>query len=253
MGLLSLVLLIANCDGQPGEDPLPANSLAALISELNLPIQRDSLIACAASGQNSFLAESSGLPVSVIYLPVSNSGPVWFFETNGLINDKTDYSRYFQRQLEDKPLLNGFLRKFAHAGASEETIGVVATVSNGKLFLSNEINIKVANQPTVFSAEAIAIDQAQPLMPAFSWSASEQGADAIYFQVVSDVTGNLISGTYTQEPDFQFYKLDNVVLNINDTDPAPSLESGVSYTISVMAVSLDNWVNSFSSTAFRAE
>jgi len=253
LAVIVLALLLATCNGSGGDEPLAANSLAALISEMGLPIQRDSLISCAASGQNSFLAEASGLPVSVIYLPVANAGPVWFFETNGLVVDKTDYSQYFRRELQDKPLLNGFLRKFAHPGGSQETLGIVATVSNGKLFISNEINIKDAIQATTFSTDDIAIDQTQPLMPSFTWPVSDMGEDAIYFHVVSNEANDLISGTYTFERNYQFYNLSNVVLNINETNPPPSLESGETYTFSIMAVSLDNWVNSFSSLEFKVD
>ena len=247
---LLTVLVFTGCDNSTDETPLPENSLAALIQELGLPIQRDSLIACAASGQNGFLREASGQPVSVIYLPLENAESTWYFETESLVADKTDYSLYTRANLSESPLLNGFLRKFRHPGAEQEVIGIVASVRSGKLFLSNEINIKYSNQPTDFDPQQISIDQSTALMPRFSWPASEQAEDAIYFHVVSDAQDNLISGTYTFDREFQFYNLDNVVLNINDTDPAPALQSGEANRISVMAVSEDNWVNFFGSREF---
>lgn len=241
------------CRGNGEGEPLPTDSLAALVQELGLTIQKDSLIACAASGQNGFLQEASGQPVSVIYLPVANSGETWYFESAGPVTDKADLSQYQRKSLPSRALLNGFLRKFIHPGSSVETVGIVATVSNGKLFLSNEISIKSADQPTAFNGEDISVDVSSPLMPAFQWPESPQGQDVIYFHVVSDAQNNLISGTYSLDRNFRFYDLSNVVLNINDTDPAPALRPGEAYTFSVMAVSLDNWVNAFWSRPFRAE
>lgn len=240
------------CAGEE-ESPLPAGSLAALVQELGLPIQRDSLIACAASGQHGFLQEASGQPVSVIYLPVPGSGEIWYFEADGAIADKSDLSQYQRRSLETKPLLNGFLGKFTHPGGPGEATGIVATVSNGKLFLSNAIAIKSADQPTDFNPGDISIDTIDPLMPGFEWQASTRGQDAIYFHVVSDNQNNLVSGTYSFDRNFRFYDLSNVVLNINDTDPAPSLQPEEAYTFSVMAVSLDNWVNAFWTKEFRTD
>lgn len=251
-GILLLTICVGACAGE-GEEPLPEGSLAALVEELGLPIQLDSLIACAASGQHGFLQEASGQPVSVIYLPVSGSGETWYFETNGSVGDKTDFRQYQLRNLEDRPLLNGFLRKFAHPGNAIQTIGMVATVSNAKLFLSNPINIKETEQPTDFNVADIAIDLTEPLMPEFGWPESPQGEDAIYFHVVSDASNNLISGTYSYDRNFRFYDLSNVVLNIHDTDPAPQLLPGEDYTFSVLAVSLDNWVNAFWSKGFSTE
>ncbi len=251
-GVVLLTMCMGACAGD-GEHPLPVGSLAALVQELGLPIQRDSLIACAASGQHGFLQEASNQPVSVIYLPVPESGETWYFETQGPVADKTDLSHYQQQTLETRPILNGFLRKFIHPGGSGETQGIVATVSNGKLFLSNEIAIKSADQPTDFNPGDISIDVTDPLMPGFEWQASVRGQDAIYFHVVSDAQNNLISGTYSLDRSFRFYDLSNVVLNINDTDPAPGLQSGEDYTFSVMAVSEDNWVNAFWSQAFRTD
>ncbi|GAB5525667.1 MAG: hypothetical protein Roseis2KO_35390 [Roseivirga sp.] len=251
-GVVLLTMCMGACAGEEGS-PLPVGSLAALVQELGLPVQRDSLIACAASGQHGFLQDASGQPVSVIYLPVPGSGETWYFEADGPIADKSDLSRYQRRTLETKPLLNGFLSKFVHPGGATQTMGIVATVSHGKLFLSNEIAIKSADQPTDFNPGDLSIDTTDPLMPGFEWQASPLGQDAIYFHVVSDVQNNLISGTYSLDRHFRFYDLSNVVLNINDTDPAPGLMQREAYTFSVMAVSEDNWVNAFWTKAFRTD
>lgn len=61
--------------------------------------------------------------------------------------------------------------------------------------------------------------------------------------MVSDAAGNLISGTYTEQKHFQFYNLSNVVMNIHDVRPPPTLQTNATYTFTLMGVSEDNWVN----------
>ena len=41
---------------------------------------------------------------------------------------------------------------------------------------------------------------------------------------------------------FQYYKLDNVVLNVTRETP-PALQLGMNYGFTLMGVSEDNWVN----------
>ncbi|MFT4602312.1 MAG: hypothetical protein ACI857_002498, partial [Arenicella sp.] len=66
--------------------------------------------------------------------------------------------------------------------------------------------------------------------------------NVIYFQVIADKHGNLVSGTYTINKFFNFYDLTNVVINIKEF-PIPFLDNGEHYTFTLMAVSDDNWVN----------
>tara|TARA_B110000037_G_scaffold188288_1_gene219533 strand:- start:56975 stop:57187 length:213 start_codon:yes stop_codon:yes gene_type:complete len=70
---------------------------------------------------------------------------------------------------------------------------------------------------------------------------------------VSDLEGNLISGTYTYEKNFTFYDLTNVVLNIKDVDPALALQPNRTYRITMMAVSQDNWVNLLCEKKFNTD
>ena len=79
-------------------------------------------------------------------------------------------------------------------------------------------------------------------MPIFTWPDNLVGDNAIYFQIVSNDNNDLLSGTYTKENQFQYYKLDNVTLNITQQNP-PSLQNGITYKFTLMDVSTDNWVN----------
>ena len=86
------------------------------------------------------------------------------------------------------------------------------------------------------------IDASQSLMPLFSWNDGIFPENAIYFQVIADVNNDFISGTYTTDTWFQYYNLSNVVLDINRITP-PDLLTNNQYNFSMLAVSLDNWVN----------
>ena len=249
--VLSSSLFLAGCNGD-NESSFPPNSLAAYIEETSLQVQLDSLIACAASGQNGILTDGGNQPVSIIYLPLNELSDVRYFETSGLPAVPTDYSLYREQSLEQAPILNGFLRKFTRAAPSESVYGLVSFIRNDKLFLSNPIHLKETIQPTQYT-QNISVDLSESLMPAFTWESITNADDVIYFQVVSDDSGNLISGTYTLVPMFQFYKLDNVVLNINEVVPVPVLQSQAHYTFTVLGVSLDNWVNVHADIAFTAE
>ena len=65
----------------------------------------------------------------------------------------------------------------------------------------------------------------------------------IYFEVVADSLGNLVSGTYTYDKHWKFYDLSNVVLNIHDVTPPPELTPNAKYKFTLMGVSEDNWVH----------
>ena len=87
-------------------------------------------------------------------------------------------------------------------------------------------------------------------MPVFTWQDGVFDDTKIYFHVVSNANDDLLSGTYTFEKRFQYYKLDNVVLNITEEIP-PILETGEGYDFALLAVSEDNWVNLFSTVPFN--
>ena len=121
----------------------------------------------------------------------------------------------------------------------------------GEIKLSNPIRTKNLTQPSVFS-NAIVINQEEALMPVFNWEANSGMNNAIFFQVLSTIDDELISGTYTYETHFQYYKTSNVVLNITDGIP-PDLTLGQDYKFTIMDVSEDNWVNEVFISQFTIE
>jgi len=151
--------------------------------------------------------------IAYVY-PRPEATDIRFFETTTVDDDKNDYSQYSQINVPEEEL-------------------------------------KHLTQNTVFT-DAISIDQGVSGMPLFNWPNLATEADAIYFQVITDETNELLSGTYTFETQFQYYLLDNVVLNITEETP-PDLIINESYSITLMGVSEDNWVNVFGQTGFITE
>ena len=89
----------------------------------------------------------------------------------------------------------------------------------------------------------------QTMVKAFHLKAKE---NEIYFQVLSTSENDFLSGTYTFDTWFQFYNLDNVVLNIT-TESKPSLDIDKEYNFTMMGVSIDNWVNLVIQKSFTAQ
>ena len=90
------------------------------------------------------------------------------------------------------------------------------------------------------------------IQPIFEWEDGRFDDTVIYFQAVLTENNDLLSSTYTFDKNFQYYNLDNVVLNITEVEP-PSLEENINYGFTLLAVSEDNWVNLFSEIVFSVE
>ena len=146
--------------------------------------------------------------------------------------------------LESEPLFNGFLARFNNPDFEGERQGIVTFLTEGRLHISNPITLKSNTKPTEINEELLNVVE-NNINPTFEWQSGIIDENAIYFQVVSDADGNLISGTYTFDTNFTFYELDNVVLNITDPTTNPRLQPQSDYVFTLMGVSLDNWVNLF--------
>ncbi|WP_099574585.1 hypothetical protein [Maribacter sp. 4U21] len=119
---------------------------------------------------------------------------------------------------------------------------------DGKIHLSNPIRIKNKRKPTEYIATNVSVES-NTINPLISWEDGLYDDTKIYFQVITDANNNLISGTYTFDRFFRFYELDNVVLNITPRTP-DSLQPCLTYGITLLAISEDNWVNLFSTRNF---
>ncbi|MEM8887144.1 MAG: hypothetical protein AAGD28_04085 [Bacteroidota bacterium] len=214
--------------------------------------QSKNLRACAAGGQEGFL-DDPALPVSVFFYPIPGATEFRYFETDDLSANPDDFSAFKEITLDGLPVFNGYLHRFTRSASTEDTWSRVVYFTPDSVHISNAIRLKDATKPSEFAPELLNIDLSNPLEPIFSWTDGRTPENEIYFHVVSDENGTLISGTYTFDKNFQFYNLDNVVLNIRDVDPAPTLTSGETYNFTLMGVSLDNWVNLIVDTTFVAE
>lgn len=220
-------------DGNP-------NNLALLTN--TIPFKTGTVIACASGSEN---------PNSIIaytYLRPEASD-LRFFETENATVNELDYEKYQEVEVTTQDFFNGYLQAIEHEIEQEKWI-VITFMEGDTLQLSNPIRLKHKTGNTLFTEE-ISIASPITVTPHFNWEQNVHPLDAIYFQVVTNATNDLLSGTYTLEPHFQYYNTENVVLNITRDLPPPQLVEGNDYGITVMGVSEDNWVHFLATKLFR--
>ncbi len=233
--------------------PALEEQLDSYITEnAEFPLVKDSLIACAAGGED-VLVNDEAFPISILFYPKEGASDFLYFESNQADIDPNDYKNYQLQDLEDAPILNGYLRKFRRTAINKNVWGLVTYFRNGEIHISNPIRIKYFDKPTENNSNLLTFDDSETLMPQFFWQDGAIVENSIYFQVIQDEQGDLLSGTYTFEKKFQFYDLSNVVLNIRDVEPAPTLVQGGKYKFIMMGVSTDNWVNLVMEKEFLAQ
>ena len=230
-----LLIFILSCSTDKDED----DTLALFIG--NKEVVLDNVISCAASNQ-------SDEQISVFLYPRNGVSNIRYFETATADVDKNDFSNYFPVAAPLIDVFNGYLLKFELAVAVEKWV-IVSFEEDGKIHLSNPIRLKQISKPTEYLPQNVNLDRTVAAMPIFNWQDGTYTDTKIYFQVVSNEENSLLSGTYTFEKSFQYYELDNVVLNITEENP-PMLQEDSAYTFSLLAVSEDNWVNLFSVVEF---
>ncbi|MFS4468586.1 hypothetical protein [Maribacter sp. 2210JD10-5] len=235
--LLFLALCFLGCSN----DLAVENTLAASISDKEFVL--DNVIACAASNQNDDL-------VSVFLYPREGASNLQYYEANTGEIDKNDFTQYNQVEAPLLDVFNGFLKKFEVAIPEEKWV-IVTFEEAGKVHVSNPIRIKNQSKPTEFISSNVSV-RTNTINPIFNWEDGIYDDTKIYFQVLTDVSNDFISGTYTFEKTFQFYELDNVVLNITPGTPE-TLQSNETYGFTLLAVSEDNWVNLFSELDFSLD
>ncbi|WP_350293047.1 hypothetical protein [uncultured Croceitalea sp.] len=234
-----LLLLFLSCNSD--DEPIALfSSLDATLVDREVVI--DNVIACAASNQNSNA-------VSVFLFPRDGASDINFYETESIDVDKNDYSEYTRNDAGLVAVFNGYLLKYEIVPEIEKWV-IVSFEEEGKIHLSNPIRLKQISKPTEYLPQNIMIQPSN--MPIFSWEDGTFDDSKIYFHVVSNNNNDLLSGTYTFEKMFQYYKLDNVVLNITEQEP-PALEINQDYNFTLLAVSEDNWVNMFSEIQFNVQ
>ncbi|WBU90186.1 hypothetical protein [Cellulophaga omnivescoria] len=232
---LFLILIIYGCS----EDKLSSiSSLQAVLD--NEIVVKDNVIACAAS------ADKQG-EVNVFFYPREGATNFRYFETQTINVDKNNFEDYTEKTPEILDVFNGKIKRFVVSSTQEKWV-IVSFIEDGKIHICNPIYLKHITKPTE-KINTLAIDGVMPTMPIFSWQDGLYTDSAIYFQVVTDSENNFLSGTYTYDKMFQYYKLNNVVLNITTKQP-PTLNKSLTYGFTLMAVSQDNWVNMLTETNF---
>jgi len=240
---ISVSLMAASCGSNtPRLLPSESSQLQEYIDRSEMRLVRDSLIACALGADQGFFINPSS-PVSILYYPEGDISEVGYFETSSVDVNPDDLSGYTYKSLPDEALFNGYLRRFVRERIDRNIWCRVTYVKNGNLHISNAIRIKYNDQPTESNNALLTLNQQDVASPLFQWETGQNGDNAIYFQVILDDQGDLLSGTYTFDRFFKFYDLSNVVLNIRDITPAPSLLQDTDYRFVLMGVSKDNWVN----------
>ena len=233
---LLLILIVWSCNST--DNIIDGSTLEAYLFNRNTDI--GGVIACSSSGMDDAV-------VFTYYYPESGASDIRFYETSLLEDDPWDFSNYMKVSLQSTPFFNGYLGKFESSPVNEKWI-VITCELHGDIKVSNPIRIKQNTKPSVWT-DTIEIDQQQMGMPEFTWTDDAFGDNAIYFQVLADAQGDLLSGTYTYDNHFQYYNTANVVLNITQENP-PDLIQGQTYSFTIMDVSADNWVNAVFTKTF---
>lgn len=246
--LLLFSILISCRKNDDNVNPVPVETLQTYVDQYN-GLEREILIACAASEP----ASNEDYSMSVFFYPLYGAQDFRYFESGSVDIDSNDFNNYKPIDWPTLPVFNGYLRRFPHPGLDDERWAIVTYHTEGKLHICDPIRLKQKIKPTVYAPEIILIDLTSPTQPLFFWEADDDPENIIYFQVVSDSAGNLISGTYTYDKFWLFYDLSNVVLNIKVQDPPPVLHPNRKYTFTVMGVSEDNWVNLIGEKTFITE
>jgi hypothetical protein len=245
--IISLFILFLSACGED-ETPLLNENILSEYIELNGELELSDLIACAG-GKAGGIFNNSTESTSIIYYPENNPSDIRYFETSGPL-DSMDFSQFVAKELSAEPLFNGYLWKFNNEPFEGERLGIVTYIVDDTLHISNPITLKVNDKPTEVNPNLVVVEE-NGTTPNFTWQDGEIAENAIYFQVISDMENNLISGTYTFDQEFTFYDLDNVVLNITDALSTPTLLPDQDYKFTMMGVSLDNWVNVLIEKDFR--
>jgi len=241
---LSIILLVScSSDDDSSNEPY---SLTQHFQE-NIDLFQADLVACAGGKENG-LFDTFNEPTTVFFYPIEGATDFRYFEATS-VSDSMNFDKYYEKDLVDEPVFNGYLWKFINTDFDGERMGIVTYNTPGNLHVCQPIRLKTNIKPTEVDPEKASVD-VTGVNPTFEWEQGIINENVIYFQVISDLDGNLISGTYTIEQNFTFYDLGNVVFNITDPDSNPTLDPNTEYVFTLMGVSEDNWVNLFSEFSF---
>ena len=204
------------------------------------PVSDEWLIACAVGNEDGYRGADTE-PIEVFFYPEGEARSFRYFKTKNLDANPTDFAAYKEiKDLKSEEVFNGALRKFK-VDEKKEHWGIVTYLIADSLHISDPIKIQHSSRKTE-KDENLVTYLADGVNPQFDWVDGTYAENVIYFQVISSLDGDLISGTYTTEKHFQFYDLSNVVINITPIFN-PTLTSKQTFNFTLMSISDDNWVN----------
>ena len=234
------------------ENVLVSRSLQSYIDAHPEWTSFNELVACAAGGQKGFL-DDPVQPLSMFFYPKLYSTNFKYYETGPGEVNPDDLSLYIEKTAELEPLFNGFMARFPLPRPDQDRWARVSFVSNDTLWYCKPVRFKINEKPTEFQPELIEIDLDQDYQPTFRWPTENDETNIIYFQIVVDQRGDAISATYTTEKEWTYYDISNVVFNVTRPGPILPLERNKAYSIILMGISSDNWVNNLAEKPFRTE
>lgn len=237
--IILLVLFSAGCSV---DKEIFSGTLQEAVQDSEIVL--DNVIACAASNQNDGRT-------SVFLYPREGGTNIRYFESRSAESDKNDFTEYDEFDVSPQDIFNGYLKRI-ETRVDEGIWVIVSFEEDGMVHLSNPIRIKKDSKPTEYLPDSVTVMNIDTTMPTFSWADGNYDDTAIYFQVVSNDTNDLFSGTYTYERTFQYYDTSNVVLNVTRDTP-PDLAFSNDYNFTLMGVSEDNWVNLFVELPFNLQ
>lgn len=240
-GFVLIALLLLSCTKE--KVSFTPNNLQEYLNQ-NSGLIADEVIACAAS--NEFDANVA----YIFYYPIPTATEILYFETDDTTVNPNDFTQYKKRILPIEGVFNGYLGRFVR-NDTKEVWSIVTYKTNGKLHKSNPIRLKHQTKATEYTNQ-VTIDATNSLSPKFVWQDGTYQDNEIYFQVITNANDDLLSGTYTYDKWFQYYQLNNVVLNVTREEP-PALVLGDAYNFVMMGVSVDNWVNLVIINPFTAQ
>ena len=249
--MFHLTILILN-SGCRKDDQDSSQTLQAYIDDQAQWKPHNQLVACAAGGQEGFLDDPTA-PLSMFFYPKLYSTNFKYFESSSLEIDTGDLAQFIERDVPIEPLFNGFMARFPLPKPSEDRWARVSFVSNDTLWYCKPVRYKIYEKPTQFRPEILSVSIDSAFQPTFHWPSEGDASNIIYFQIVVDERGDALSATYTTEKTFSYYILDNVVFNVTRPGPILPLLPQRDYSIVLMGISDDNWVNTIAETSFRTE
>lgn len=196
----------------------------------------------------AFALSASDSNITYIYFnAVEGATNFQYFQTNSFSKVPTNLDNYNVKDFELQDVPGSNLKRFVRT-ETFDVHSIITYQANGIFYKSHPVEIKWRRQGTDYTG-FININQTESLKPIFTWDASE--FSTTYLQIVSDEMNSFLSGTFTEQTQFQYGSMDNVLSTVHAETP-PDLVLDENYSITVFFIDEDFWVTSISQAFFTA-